>query len=54
MLRKKEKKALASIFILLIGCPVELYQFFEGKNDKGISTNIGWTVIALLFLYGWP
>ena len=52
MLRKKEKKALASIFMLLIGWPVGLDQFFEGKNEKGISTTIGWTVTALFFLYG--
>ncbi len=52
MLRKKEKKALASILMLLIGWPVGLDQFFEGKNEKGISTIIGWTVTALLFLYG--
>ena len=51
MLRKKEKKALASILMLLIGWPVGLDQFFEGKYDKGISTTIGWTVTALLFLY---
>jgi len=41
MLRKKEKKALASIFMLIIGWPVGLDQFFEGKNEKGISTTIG-------------
>ena len=52
MLSKKEKKALASIFILIIGWPVGLDQFFEGKNEKGISTTIGWTFTALLFLYG--
>ncbi len=52
MLRKKEKKALASIFMLLIGWPIGLDQFFEGKNEKGISTTIGWTITALLFLYG--
>ena len=52
MLRKKEKKAFASIFMLIIGWPIGLDQFFEGKNKKGISTTIGWTVTALLFLYG--
>ena len=52
MLRKKEKKTLASIFMLIIGWPVGLDQFFEGKNKKGISTTIGWTLKALLFLYG--
>ena len=52
MFRKKEKKALSSIFMLLIGWPVGLDQFFEGKNKKGISTTIGWTVTALMFLYG--
>ena len=52
MLRKKEKKTLASIFMLIIGWPVGLDQFFEGKNQKGISTTIGWTMTAILFLYG--
>ena len=52
MLRKTEKKALASIFMLIIGWPVGLDQFFEGKNEKGITTTIGWTLTALLFLYG--
>tara|TARA_Y100001968_G_C19012010_1_gene551051 strand:+ start:208 stop:492 length:285 start_codon:yes stop_codon:yes gene_type:complete len=52
MFSKKEKKALASIFMLLIGWPIGLDQFFEGKNYKGISTTIGWSVTALLFLYG--
>ena len=48
MLRKKEKKAIASIFMLMIGWPVGLDQFFEGKNEKGISTTIGWTLTAFL------
>ena len=52
MLRENEKKALASMFMLLIGWPVGLDQFFEGKNEKGISTTIGWTLTALLILYG--
>ena len=52
MLRKKEKKALASIFMLLIGWPVGLDQFFEGNNEKGISTIIGWIVSFLLLFYG--
>ena len=53
MLRKKEKKALASILMLLIGWPIGLDQFFEGKNEKGISTIIGWTMTALLFFMFW-
>ena len=52
MLRKKEKMALASIFMLIMGWPFGLDQFFEGKNEKGISTIIGWTLTVLLFLYG--
>ena len=52
MFRKKEKKALSSIFMLLIGWPLGLDQFFEGKTKKGIFTTIGWTVTALMFLYG--
>ncbi len=52
MLRKKEKKAIASILLLLIGWPVGLDQFFEGKNKKGIFITFGWTVTSLLFLYG--
>ena len=51
MLRQKEKKALASIFMLIIGWPAGLDQFFEGKYEKGISTTIGWTLTALLFLW---
>ena len=52
MLRRKEKIALSSILMLLIGWPVGLDQFFDGKNHKGISTTIGWMVTILLFLYG--
>ena len=28
-----------------------LDQFFQGNNVKGISTTIGWTVTAILFLF---
>ena len=52
MLRKKEKKALASIFMLLIGWPIGLDQFLEGKNEKGISITIGWGVSFLLLFFG--
>ena len=38
--------------MLIIGWPVGLDQFFEGKNEKDFSTTIGWTVTTLLFLYG--
>ena len=38
--------------MLIIGWSVGLAQFFEGKNKKGISTTIAWTVITLLFFYG--
>jgi len=30
--------------MLLIGWPVGLDQFLEGKNEKGIFVTIGWTV----------
>ena len=53
MLRKKEKKALASILMLLIGWPVGLDQFLEGNNEKGIFVTIGWTVSLLLLFFGW-
>ena len=52
MLRKKEKKAIASIFMLLIGWPVGLDQFFEGNNEKGISITIGWTISFFFLFYG--
>ena len=51
MLIKKEKRALASIFMLLIGWPVGLDQFFEGNNEKGISITIGWTGSFLLLFF---
>ena len=53
MLRKKEKKALTSILMLLIGWPVGLDQFLEGNNEKGIFVTIGWTVSLLLLFFGW-
>ena len=53
MLRKKEKKAIASILMLLIGWPVGLDQFLEGNNEKGIFVTIGWTVSLLLLFFGW-
>ena len=53
MLRKKEKKALASILMLLVGWPVGLDQFLEGNNEKGIFVTIGWTVSLLLLFFGW-
>ncbi len=51
MFPKKGGKVLASIFMLLISWPVELDQFFEGNNIKGISTIIGSTVTAIMFLF---
>tara|TARA_Y100001968_G_C19318000_1_gene697751 strand:- start:295 stop:561 length:267 start_codon:yes stop_codon:yes gene_type:complete len=52
MLRKKEKKAIASIFALLIGWPIGLDLFVEGVNTKGIQTFIAWSLIAAMFLTG--
>ena len=51
MLCKKEKKTYPSVSMLLVGCPVGLDQFFKGKNEKGFSATIGWTVTVLLFIY---
>ena len=39
--------------MLLIGWPVGLDQFLEGKNEKGIFVTIGWTVSLLLLFFGW-
>ena len=50
MLRKKEKKAIASIFALLVGWPVGLDQFVEGNKRKGVMTIVGWQVTFYLFL----
>ncbi len=50
MLRKKEKKAVASIFMLLIGWPIGLDQFFEGKTRDGVLTLIGWLIVLIAFL----
>ena len=52
MLRKKEKKAIASIFALLIGWPVGLDQFLEGNKEKGIAIIFGWIITALMFFGG--
>ena len=52
MLRKKEKKALASIFALLIGWPVGLDLFLEGDKTKGTQTVVTWSVVAAMFLAG--
>ena len=42
MLRKKEKKAIASIFLLLLGWPLGLDRFFEGDKKKGFIAFIAW------------
>ena len=52
MLRKKEKKAIASIIALLIGWPVGLDQFLEKNNTKGIQSLIGWLIVGIFFLVG--
>ena len=52
MLRKKEKKTLASIFALSIGWPVGLDLFLEGDQTKGTQTLIAWSVVAAMFLAG--
>ena len=52
MLRKKEKKALASIFALLIGWPVGLDLFLEGDKTKGTQAVVAWSVVAVMFLAG--
>ena len=50
MLRKKEKKALASIFALLIGWPVGLDLSLEGDKTIGTQTVVAWSVVAAMFL----
>ena len=52
MLRKKEKKALTSIFALLIGWPVGLDLFLEGDKTKGTQTVVSWSVVVAMFLAG--
>ena len=52
MLRKKEKKSIASIIALLIGWPVGLDQFVEGNIGKGIAIIFGWIITGLMFLGG--
>ncbi len=53
MLRKKEKKAIASIFALLLGWPVGLDQFLEGKVVRGALITFGWTITLLFVLLSW-
>ncbi len=51
MLRKKEKKTIASMIALLIGWPVGLDQFVEGNNEKGLAIIVGWILtLVMLFL----
>ena len=52
MLRKKEKKSIASIIALLIGWPVGLDQFLDGNKRNGVMTTVGWLVTFFLFLLG--
>ena len=52
MLRKKEKKAIASIFALLIGWPIGLDLFLEGDKTKGTQTVVAWAVVGVMFLVG--
>jgi hypothetical protein len=51
MLRKPEKKALASLFLLCIGAPIALDKFYEdgiGAGLLGISLNI----VAIISIAG--
>ena len=52
MLRKKEKKAIASIIALLIGWPVGLDKFLEGKSKRGFQIFIGWLITGIAFSFG--
>ena len=52
MLRKKEKKAIASIFALLVGWPVGLDRFLEGKNTLGVLATVGWVLTIFVFVVG--
>ena len=52
MLRKKEKKTIASMIALLIGWPVGLDQFLEGNKRNGVMTTVGWLITFIMFLIG--
>ena len=52
MLRKKEKKSIASIIALLIGWPVGLDQFLDGNKRNGVMTTVGWLITFIMFLIG--
>ena len=52
MLRKKEKKALALIFALLIGWPLGLDQFVAGNTKKGMRIFFGWIFAMIMIFWG--
>ena len=52
MLRKKEKKAITSTIALLIGWPVGLDKFLEGKSKRGFQIFLGWLISGIVFTYG--
>ena len=52
MLRKKEKKAITSTIALLIGWPVGLDKFLEGKSKRGFQIFLGWLIAGFLLTFG--
>ena len=52
MLRKKEKKAITSNIALLIGWPVGLDKFLEGKSKRGFQIFLGWLISGIVVTYG--
>ena len=52
MLRKKEKKAITSTIALLIGWPVGLDKFLEGKSKRGFQIFLGWLISGIVLTYG--
>jgi hypothetical protein len=51
MLRKSEKKALVSLFLLCIGAPLALDRFYETGPGAGLLGILGFT-ISLLTVFG--
>ena len=51
-LRKKEKKVITSTIALLIGWPVGLDKFLEGKPRRGFQIFLGWLISGIVFTFG--
>jgi len=53
MLRKAEKQALASLFLLFVGAPLALDRFYESGVTEGILGIVGF-IISVCTLIGFP